>query len=245
MSVLAIEQLQYHWPQQPNSSAVPQQLNVPSLTVAAGEMVMLQGQSGSGKTTLMNLIAGVLQPQQGQILLQGQAINTLPARKRDALRAEQLGIIFQQFNLLPFLSVLDNVLLPLQFAPAPKPKRRTKAGNPSPDPQQRAQQLLQALELEPPLWQQAVNALSVGQQQRVAAARALLQQPALILADEPTSALDPANRDRFMGLLTEQCQQAGSALLLISHDPALQSAMHRSYRLRQQHGISEVQPCGH
>ncbi|MFI3246071.1 MAG: ABC transporter ATP-binding protein [Ferrimonas sp.] len=229
MAVLAINQLHYQW-------SLDHHLQVPELTIKAGEKVMLQGASGSGKTTVMNLIAGVLNPQQGKVQLQGTELQSLNGRQRDRHRAEHLGIIFQQFNLLPFLSVLDNVLLPLTFAE----QRRIQISQ----PQEAAMALLDSLELPNEYYQKPVHQLSVGQQQRVAAARALLGSPALILADEPTSALDPDNRDRFMALLQQQCEQQGSALLLISHDPALRPLMDKCYQLRATERGSEVISCG-
>ncbi|WP_028115655.1 ABC transporter ATP-binding protein [Ferrimonas senticii] len=226
MSVLLINDLKHQW-------AADHGLSVNQLSVNAGEMVMLQGASGSGKTTLMNLIAGVLPLAEGEITLAEQRLSQLSASQRDSLRARVLGIVFQQFNLLPYLSVLDNVLLPLKFQ-GKRVDGSAKA---------RAQSLLSALEMDVNLQQQSVNRLSVGQQQRVAAARALLGSPKLILADEPTSALDPDNRDRFMALLSEQCRQQGTALLLISHDPALQALADRRYQLQLTAQGSEVLPC--
>ncbi len=229
MHQLEIHDLHYRWP------GSGRQLHLPRLTLSAGERAMLKGVSGSGKSTLLNLVAGVLKPDSGTLRLTGSELTTLSAGKRDRLRAEAMGIVFQQFNLLPYLSVHDNIVLPLKFAP----QRRKRVAN----PEQEVQRLMDAMELPASVLTRPVTELSVGQQQRVAVARALLGAPALILADEPTSALDPDSRDRFMALLTEQCQAAGSSLLLVSHDPALADCVDSQYQLRVHEGGTEVVPC--
>ncbi|GAA5189228.1 ABC transporter ATP-binding protein [Ferrimonas gelatinilytica] len=229
MSLLTLRQLSYRWPGSERT------LSVPALTLAAGERAMLRGSSGSGKSTLLNLISGVLKPDSGSLTLAGEALTTLSAGKRDRLRAETMGIVFQQFNLLPYLSVRQNILLPLKFAPG----RRAKVV----EPEIEVRRLLDAMELDAGILDRPVTALSVGQQQRVAVARALIGAPALILADEPTSALDPSARDHFMDLLAKQCHQTGSALLLVSHDPALARVVERQYQLQLHDSGSEVLPC--
>ncbi len=226
---LDINQLHYRWPDG------ERRLTVPRLQLAAGERVMLRGSSGSGKSTLLNLVSGVLRPDTGTITLADAPFSTLSAGRRDRLRAETMGIVLQQFNLLPYLNVRQNILLPLKFAPG----RRARVA----DPDREVRRLLDAMELDGELLHRPVTALSVGQQQRVAVARALIGAPSLILADEPTSALDPSARDHFMDLLAQQCRHTGSALLLVSHDPALARVVERQYRLeRHDHG-SEVVPC--
>ncbi|MBY5921060.1 ABC transporter ATP-binding protein [Ferrimonas balearica] len=229
MNQLAIHDLHYRWP------GTGRLLHLPELTLGAGERAMLKGVSGSGKSTLLNLVAGVLQPDSGTLELTGTELTSLSAGKRDRLRAEAMGIVFQQFNLLPYLSVHDNIVLPLQFAP----KRRKRVA----DAEQEVRRLMDAMELPESVLARPVTELSVGQQQRVAVARALLGAPALILADEPTSALDPESRDRFMALLTEQCRAAGSSLLLVSHDPALAECVDTQYQLQVHQGGTEVVPC--
>lgn len=181
--------------------------------VGQGQTVFLHGPSGCGKSTLLGLLAGVLSPSQGRVCLLGQDWAALKAGQRDAFRADHVGVIFQQFNLLPYLNVLDNVTLPCRFSKS-RSGRCHAAGGPSAV----AQRWLQRMDLPEALWTRRADALSVGQQQRVAAARALMGQPELILADEPTSALDAALRQDFMALLLQAARDAGSTLVCVSHD---------------------------
>lgn len=207
--VIDIEGLRFAW------KSGPQVLDMDAFRVEAGERVFLRGPSGSGKSTLLGLIAGVLQPQAGRISVLGEDMNQLPAARRDRLRADRMGVIFQMFNLVPYLSVTGNVLLPLRFSPA----RRKAAGN---DPQAEARRLLARLGLQDEsLLERRVSDLSVGQQQRVAAARALIGSPSLVIADEPTSALDADARDRFITLLSEEVERSAASLLFVSHDASL------------------------
>lgn len=207
--VIDIEGLRFAW------KSGPQVLDMDAFRVEAGERVFLRGPSGSGKSTLLGLIAGVLQPQAGRISVLGEDMNQLPAARRDRLRADRMGVIFQMFNLVPYLSVTGNVLLPLRFSPA----RRKAAGN---DPQSEARRLLARLGLQDEsLLERRVSDLSVGQQQRVAAARALIGSPSLVIADEPTSALDADARDRFITLLSEEVERSAASLLFVSHDASL------------------------
>lgn len=198
--------LRFRWPGAPADT-----LGLPSLSIAPGEAIFLRGASGSGKSTLLALLAGVLVPTGGLLTLLGHETARLSGPARDRLRADHLGVIFQQFNLLPWLPVRENVRLPLRFSA----RRRAQA------PAGEAERLLAAMGLPEPLWSRPAAQLSVGQQQRVAAARALIGRPALILADEPTSALDEDARDAFMALLLQCCADAGSALVFVSHDARL------------------------
>ncbi len=203
---LLLQGLRYRWP-----GAAGDTIQIDRLQLNAGDTVFLRGPSGCGKSTLLGLCAGVLLPQAGTVRLLGQAWQGLGAAARDRWRGDHVGYIFQQFNLLPYLSVLDNVRLPLRFSA----QRAQRAGP------QAAEQLLARTGLASSLWQQAAGRLSVGQQQRVAAARALIGAPALVIADEPTLALDEALREAFMALLLQACADAGSALLFVSHDARL------------------------
>jgi len=207
--LLEIRDLHYAWP-----GAGGECLAIERLDIAAGRAVFLHGPSGCGKSTLLGLLAGVLVARRGRVSLLGQDWAAMRGGARDARRAEHVGVIFQQFNLLPYVSVLDNVLLPCRFSAARA--RRCAGGAVA-----AAQALLQRVALPPTLWTRRADALSVGQQQRVAAARALIGRPALVIADEPTSALDAALRDDFMALLLEECRAGGSTLVFVSHDDRL------------------------
>ncbi len=189
-------------------------LDVNEFSIAAGETVFLYGPSGSGKSTLLSLIAGIASVDAGEVSLQGQVLSGLRAAMRDRIRAERTGVIFQMFNLVPYLTPLENILLPLRFAP----ERRKRCE----DPQAAALTLTRTLSLPDPMVQQApASTLSVGQQQRVAIARAMIGHPPLIIADEPTSALDSDARADFMHLLFDQVARSGAALLMVSHDRGL------------------------
>jgi putative ABC transport system ATP-binding protein len=196
-------------------------IDIDRLEIARGESVFLRGASGTGKSTLLGLIGGILVPRDGTIALCGEDLTTLSAARRDAARVDHLGIIFQQFNLLPYLSVVANAALPCRFS-----ARRRSRLDKSPDAT--ARELVLALGLTDTELSRPVSELSVGQQQRVAVARALIGGPDLIIADEPTSALDHDNRDRFIDLLDEQRQRFGSSLLFVSHDATLASHFDRS-----------------
>jgi putative ABC transport system ATP-binding protein len=191
------------------------QLALSALQLHSGETMFLHGPSGSGKSTLLNLIAGTLPPQDGRLHVCGADLAHLSGAARDRLRASHLGIIFQQFNLLPFLGMADNVLLPCRFSA----RRARAASERFGSPRKAAEALLERLGLgDSALRAAPVAELSVGQQQRVAVARALIGAPDLVLADEPTSALDSDARDGFLKLLFAECEAAKSALLFVSHD---------------------------
>jgi len=168
-------------------------------------------------------------PREGTVSLLGTPWASLSGARRDAFRADHVGYIFQQFNLLPYLSVLDNVLLPCRFSGLRRQRAMAAAGS----PQAAAAALLQRVGLNQELWARAASQLSVGQQQRVAAARALIGQPELVIADEPTSALDSALRDSFMALLLQQCLDTGTTLVFVSHDERLAPLFDSSLALQQ------------
>ncbi len=188
------------------------------LRVGAGERLFVHGPSGGGKSTLMSLLAGVLIAQQARVLLLGTDWRSLGSSARDRRRGDHVGYLFQQFNLLTWLPVLDNVCLPCRFSA----RRAARAASRSGSVERDAHSWLAAFDLAPDLWEQPAGALSVGEQQRVAAARALIGAPELLLADEPTSALDTDRRDEFMARLLAACQEAGSALVFVSHDRSLE-----------------------
>lgn len=207
--MLALQNVRYAWPGAPADC-----LAIDELTIAAGARVFLHGPSGCGKSTLLGLMAGVLVAQQGRVELLGRDWAALAPGQRDARRVDHVGVIFQQFNLLPYLTVRDNVLLPTRFSAA-------RAGRCAGGAVAAARELLERVGLPASLWTRRADALSVGQQQRVAAARALIGAPELVIADEPTSALDAALRDAFMALLMDACAAAGSTLVFVSHDERL------------------------
>lgn len=206
--MIDIEPLRFAW-----TRAGADTLALGPLHLAAGQTVFLHGPSGCGKSTLLGLLAGVLSPQQGRVSLLGQDWAALKSGQRDSFRADHVGVIFQQFNLLPYMSVLDNVTLPCRFSALRRGRCQDAGG-----PEASAQHWLQRMGLTAELWGRPAAALSVGQQQRVAAARALMGQPELILADEPTSALDAALRHGFMDVLLQAARDAGSTLVCVSHD---------------------------
>lgn len=210
---IAIEGLRFRW--RPDRLWV---LDIPSFTLAADERLFLAGPSGSGKSTLLTLIAGIHRSTEGRITVLGNELTALSGTARDRFRADRLGVIFQMFNLLPYLSVLENVMLPCRFSVARRARAVAAAGSVSAE----ARRLLAHLGLDDPgLERRAAAELSVGQQQRVAAARALIGHPKLIIADEPTSALDTDRRLDFVELLRQECRSAGAALLFVSHDRSL------------------------
>lgn len=215
-SALTLNDVRFRWP-----GRAPFGLSVPGFRMEQGESVLLLGESGSGKSTLLSLICGIVTADTGLVAVGGTDLSTLRAGARDRFRAERIGVIFQQFNLLPYASVSDNILLPLRFAP----ERRKRA---APD---EAATLCAALGLPEGIIGTTAGRLSVGQQQRVAVARALIGQPPLIVADEPTSALDAATQDTFLGLLFDRIAATGSSLLMVSHDERLGARFDRVVHL--------------
>ena len=221
--IVSVSDLRFAWPGQSEI------LDIETLVLGAGERLFLRGPSGSGKSTLLGLIAGVLETQNGQINVLDLTISALSGSQRDRVRADHLGVIFQMFNLVPYLSVVQNVVLPCRFS-----KRRAQEAKQAGGAEAEALRLLKRLGLDDQaLLNRNVTELSVGQQQRVAAARALIGNPSLIIADEPTSALDADSRDRFIELLSEEAQKTGAALLFVSHDGALAPLFDRAVDLAE------------
>jgi putative ABC transport system ATP-binding protein len=216
--MLSLTDLRFAWPGKDGFA-----LDVPSFEVARGETVMLLGDSGSGKSTLLSLICGTLVAQGGRVEVDGTEIGHLPPARRDRFRAETVGVIFQQFNLLPYATVADNIALPLSFAP----ERRRRAG----DFRTESARLLSAMGLETNLLPRRAASLSIGQQQRVAVARALIGQPGLVLADEPTSALDARAQKGFLDLLFDSLRAADGTLVMVSHDERLTPRFDRVVRI--------------
>ena len=208
----------------------PDILALDGLAVARGERVFIEGPSGSGKSTLLGLLAGVTVPQAGAVRVLGESLSARSGAERDHFRADHIGYIFQQFNLIPYLGIVDNVVLPCRFSA----KRRERALARSQGLRAEAKRLLGHLDLaEPALRREPVTSLSVGQQQRVAAARALMGAPELIIADEPTSSLDADRRRAFVQLLFDECAATGATLIFVSHDASLEPLFDRTLRLAQ------------
>ena len=218
--IVRIENLRFAWPGQPTPL-----LDIARLELARGERLFMRGASGSGKSTLLGLIAGVIAPQSGAIEVLGQSLDKISAAARDRFRADHFGIIFQQFNLIPYLSVIENVTLPCQFSNARRRKAISRSGNAGDE----ALRLLEHLDMAgSAVIHKPVIELSVGQQQRVAAARALIGSPEILVADEPTSSMDADRRAAFIELLFRECDAAGSTLLFVSHDQGLQEPFERT-----------------
>jgi putative ABC transport system ATP-binding protein len=202
-------------------------LRIDHLAITAGERVFVHGPSGSGKSSLLSLLAGAIVPQRGSLRVLGVDVPQLAGGARDAFRADHFGIIFQQFNLVPYLSIIDNATLPCSFS-----RRRTAQTAPRGGVVREAERLLAHLDLAAEARSsRAVTQLSVGQQQRVAAARALIGRPEIILADEPTSALDADRREAFLQLLFRECEAEGATLVFVSHDRGLQALFDRAVSL--------------
>lgn len=200
----------------------PPALIVPELTLDAGEQLVLTGSSGSGKSTLLHLIAGLMDPSEGQISVAGVNPHTLRGHARDRFRGRSIGMVFQTHHLLMGFSAVENVMAALMFSDIPRAAHAA-----------RARSLLDTLGIATP--DQRVERLSVGQQQRVAIARALGCDPALVLADEPTASLDPDNADAALDLLQQACRSSGAALLCVTHDTHLVGRFDRAQHLHAPH----------
>jgi putative ABC transport system ATP-binding protein len=217
-TIISISDLTYRW--NPKLSPV---IDIKDLTILRGEKVFIYGPSGSGKTTLLGLFGGVLTQDSGSLTINGKDLKSLSGGMRDQYRADHIGFIFQQFNLIPYLDVMENVLLPLRFS---KAKQSANSNN-----VHQAQSLLGHLGIQESHFKKKVFELSVGQQQRVAAARALIGSPKLVIADEPTSALDADLRDKFVSILEELVTSSGSTLVFVSHDHSLSKLFDRKIDL--------------
>lgn len=189
-------------------------LVVDSLTIARGEQVLLAGSSGSGKSTLLHLAAGIERSVRGSVFIEGTDILALSGASRDLFRGRRIGMIFQTFNLLHGFTAIENVMMPLMLSGFSASEQRS-----------RARDALSRLGIE--RHEASVDALSVGQQQRVAVARAIAGGPAVVLADEPTASLDAVNASAAIDLIKEAAHNAGASLILTSHDPAMRSRFER------------------
>ncbi|WP_289533682.1 ABC transporter ATP-binding protein [Pseudomonas sp. SO81] len=222
-ALIELQDLGFAWPGQ------AELLDIPAFTLQRGESLFLKGPSGSGKTTLLGLLGGVQKPGRGSLRLLGQELAKLSSGARDRFRVDHTGYIFQQFNLLPFLSVRENVELPCRFSRSRAQRASERHGSVD----DAAAQLLEHLGLKAELLERRADSLSIGQQQRVAAARALIGQPELVIADEPTSALDHDAREAFLQLLFAECRAADASLLFVSHDQSLAPLFDRSVSLAE------------
>ncbi|WP_204112791.1 ABC transporter ATP-binding protein [Shimia biformata] len=221
MPLLSIRDLKFSWP-----GASAPTLDLPSLDLAAGESLFLGGPSGAGKSTLLATLSGVVDVPAKSVEIDGTDVGVLRGAARDRFRADHVGMIFQVFNLVPWLNAVENVLLPCRFSTV----RRDRSGS---DPIHTARALLSALKLDDAsVLDKPASSLSVGQQQRVAAARALIGKPGLVLADEPTSALDEDAKESFVSLLQQECRDSGASLLFVSHDKSLAPLFDRSLDIR-------------
>ncbi|MFT5390789.1 MAG: putative ABC transport system ATP-binding protein [Gammaproteobacteria bacterium] len=220
----------------------PEVLRIDELLVRRAERVYLAGPSGSGKSTLLSLIGGITEQDKGTVEVLGTEFSQLPRRRRDRFRADHIGFVFQLFNLLPYLSVDENVALPCRFSPARRQRVEASGGL-----HLETERLLDALELgSKGLRRRPVTELSIGQQQRVAVARALIGSPALVIADEPTSALDEDTRERFVDLLFQECQSKKITVVFVSHDPRLAPLFDRVLSLPELNraGSGQAAPAG-
>ncbi|MEM1071244.1 MAG: ATP-binding cassette domain-containing protein [Planctomycetota bacterium] len=206
---LEIRNLRFRYP-----GAQQDTVDIPQLTVSRGERILLTGASGRGKSTLLQLIAGLMDPDSGTILVDGQDVHALRGAKRDLFRGSKIGMVFQTLNLLQGFTAAENVMAALLFSDAPKREHRS-----------RADELLETLGIDRP--DSEVTELSIGQQQRVAVARAAATRPAVILADEPTASLDPDAADEAMNLVQHACDSVGAALVCTSHDPTMAERFER------------------
>ncbi|MFM9997192.1 MAG: ATP-binding cassette domain-containing protein [Phycisphaerales bacterium] len=223
---LEINGLRFRYPGAPGLT-----VDVPRLRLERAGQLLLTAGSGRGKSTLLYLIAGLIEPHDGGVRIDGTAIHSLSGAARDRFRGRHVGMIFQTFNLLHGFSAVENVMAALMFSGVPRSEHRARAG-----------ELLWKLGIERP--EADPDRLSVGQQQRVAVARAVACAPALVLADEPTASLDPENAAGAMDLIQKVCRDAGAALLCVSHDPAMRGRFERRESLDELAGTREAVPVG-
>lgn len=229
--VIQVDKLQFSW--QDDS---PHLLDIDELSVPRKERIFIKGASGSGKSTLLGLLGGVITPQRGRINVLDTEVNMLSSSRRDAFRADHIGFIFQMFNLIPYLSLVENIILPCCFSRSRRQRVLKNNGSLAGE----AVRLLSHLGLEgDELLSRPVTELSMGQQQRVAAARALIGSPDILIADEPTSSLDADSRESFLELLFNECRSEEITLVFVSHDASLEPMFDRTIEL---HDINRAAP---
>ena len=242
-AIIEIRDLTFRW-----RRGTPTILAIDHLEIARGERVFIEGPSGSGKTTLLSLLAGVVKAEQGSLRILGQPLERMGAVKRDHFRADHVGYVFQMFNLIPYLSLVENVTLPCRFSRLRRARVLERTGcsrHSARCLEEEALRLLDHLDMaKPARSKRSVTELSVGQQQRVAAARALMGSPEILIADEPTSALDSDRREAFIRLLFRECAETRMSLIFVSHDAALEPLFDRTVRLAEVNRALGSKPLG-
>lgn len=219
-----LKDVQYSYP----SNSGKMVLNIPSWSVPEGEKTFLYGPSGGGKSTLLNALSGLIKTT-GNVTIFGQQLNDLSAKQRDGFRAKNIGFVFQQFNLISYLDAIDNIKLASAFG----------SGHRGEILEEEIKNLLGELNISADEWHEPAGNLSIGQQQRIAIARSLINKPQLLIADEPTSSLDHANRDIFMSLLMNIVEEHKITLLLVSHDMSLSAHFSSTVSLNEINRIEE------
>jgi putative ABC transport system ATP-binding protein len=206
---IQLKDVHFAYPEAPQKNV----LDIQNWSVSDREQVFVHGPSGNGKSTLLNLLSGILNASSGEVTVLGERLDKMNARQRDRFRANHIGYIFQQFNLIPYIGAFDNIQLARQFA-----KKSTPSVSALSD---EIKSLLSTFHIPQSDWQKPVGKLSIGQQQRIAIARAMINKPEILIADEPTSSLDQKNRDNFMSELMTLVSEHNITLLFVSHDMSL------------------------
>lgn len=216
---IQLNDVHFAYPEAPNTDV----LNIKSWSVSDQDQVFVHGPSGGGKSTLLNLLSGMLTATTGEVNVLGERLDTMNERQRDRFRANHIGYIFQQFNLIPYIDAIDNIQLAHQFANK----------NPQSVLVDEIKSLLSTFDITQTDWHKPVGKLSIGQQQRIAIARAMINKPQVLIADEPTSSLDQKNRDNFMSALMSLVSEHRITLLFVSHDMSLANYFSRTDALSE------------